>query len=218
MQTAKIQWAPKVRPEVIWQLYQREAQGLLDDELVDEVAWALYQRCESILMVTERRRVPCPGCLTIIVCPNERWSRRLPIVCPSCGWAATYGQYRDSWRHQDLHGGNAVYAFQAYVEQYAHAASPQARMLLIDGLIHAFHWSLKRNRPHGPAAVQLIAGTRESILAFLNRLTYGSGTATAGGDAASDQDAVEQVGSPKDGIRECSPYDAPLARSKTCSF
>src|SRR5690349_14144870 len=113
MKTATIQWAPKVRPERIWQLYQREAQGFLDDDLVNEVAWALYQRCESILMVTEGRRLPCPTCPTLIVCPTERWSRTTPIICPACGWTATYGQYRDSWRHQDLQGGNALYAFQA---------------------------------------------------------------------------------------------------------
>lgn len=192
MQTAKIQWAPKVDVEQIWQVYQREAQGILDDDLLNELAWALYQRCESILMVTEGRRMPCPLCQTIITCPEEHWSRRTPMFCPTCGWTTTYGQYRDSWRHQDLHGGNAVYAFQAYVDRYPHTTSPRQRMLLIDHLIHAFHWSLKRDRPHGPAAVQLVAGDRDTVVAFLDRLTYGSGTPGRSGAPASDQDVDMQ--------------------------
>ena len=174
--TAKIQWAPKVRLEQIWQLYRREAQGILDDDMLEEVAWALYQRCLSILMVTEGRRVPCPVCQTVITGP-EKWSRQLPIVCPTCSWTATYGQYRDSWRHQDLHGGNAVYAFQEYADQYPQARSPRQRMLLIDRLIHAFHWSLKRSRAHGPAAVQLLAGNRDAVIAFLDQLTLWRGHA-----------------------------------------
>jgi hypothetical protein len=193
MKTATIQWAPKVRPERIWQLYHREPQGLLDDDVVNEVAWALYQRCESILMVTEGHRLPCPACTTQIVCPTERWSRTTPIICSACGWMATYGQYRDSWRHQDLRAGNALYAFQTYVDTYRHAASSRERMLLIDQLLHAFHWSLKRNRPHGPAAVQLLAGDKETICAFLDKLTYGSTAKPPGTEESRTQDGREHV-------------------------
>jgi hypothetical protein len=62
-----IRWAPKVRQEQIWRLYQNDARGLIDEELIDEVGWALYSRCQSILWVTDRNRVPCPRCHHVIL-------------------------------------------------------------------------------------------------------------------------------------------------------
>ena len=169
----KIRWAAKVSRDKILRLYQNDAQGLVDEALIDEVGFDLYLRCQSILMVTEAKRVPCPRCDDEIVCQAERWSRHTAIACPRCGWSCTYGQYRDSWRHQDLHGGNAVYAFKAFVDQYERATAPRERMLLIDRLIQAFHWSIRHNRRHGPAAPNLIAGSREQVLAFLDQLALG---------------------------------------------
>jgi hypothetical protein len=88
----RIRWAPKVPREKIWRLYQIDARGIVDEELIDDVGLALYLRCQSILMVTGCKQVPCPRCAEIIVCPGERWSRQYRIVCPACSWQATYGQ------------------------------------------------------------------------------------------------------------------------------
>jgi predicted RNA-binding Zn-ribbon protein involved in translation (DUF1610 family) len=170
----RIRWAPKVRRAKIRRLYQTDALGLLDEALIEEVGFALLQRCESILMVTEARRLPCPQCGAVIDCPAPRWRRGLPILCPACAWQATYGQWRDSWRHQDLTGGNALPAFRAFVEQYPQAAAPRTRLLLIDRLIHAFHWSARRRRFHAPAAAGLIEGDLEAVMAFLDELTHGT--------------------------------------------
>jgi hypothetical protein len=172
----RIRWAAKVRPEKIWRLYQQDARGLVDEELIEEIGWALYQRCQSILWVTDRSCVSCPRCHHVIVCPGERWSRRCPIHCPECSRQATYGQWRDSWRHQDLWGGNAMPAFRAFVAAWERATAPRERMLLIDRLIHAFHWSLRQNRPFGPAVRNLIEGRYDEVVAFLERLTYGEGS------------------------------------------
>jgi hypothetical protein len=172
----RIRWAPKVSRERIWRLYQTDARGIVDEELIDDVGLALYLRCRSILMVTGCKQVPCPRCGQIIDCPGERWSRQYRIVCPACSWQATYGQYRDSWRHRDLYGGNAMEAFRAFVKQYEHAATPRERMLLIDRLIHAFHWSIRRNQPFRPAAQNLIEGSLDEVIGLLDRLTYGDGS------------------------------------------
>jgi hypothetical protein len=174
-----IRWAPKVRQELIWRLYQNDARGLIDEELIEEVGWALYTRCQSILWVTDRNRVACPRCHHVILCPVDRWSRGAPIICPLCAWQATFGQWRDSWRHRDLFGGNAMPAFRAFVEHWERASSPCDRILLIDRLIHAFHWSLRKNQPFGPAGRNLIEGRYDEVAAFLDRLTYGEGS-TAG--------------------------------------
>ena len=174
-QQERIQWAPKVRREKVWRLYQQDAHGGADEALLEEVAFDLYQRCESIVMVTENNCVPCPRCHTIVVAPAAHWSRALLIICPDCGWRATYGQLRDSWRHRDLHGGNAMYAFRAYVESYPQQTSPRERMVAIDRLINAFHWSVRQDRAFGPAARNLIEGSSDEVATFLDRLTYGDG-------------------------------------------
>ncbi len=173
MTDLRIRWAPKVRQEEIWRLYQTDARGLVDEELIDAVGWALYSRCQSIVWVTDRNRVACPSCHHVIVCFGERWSRQQPVVCSECPWKATYGQWRDSWRHRDLWGGNAMPAFRAFVAAWERCPVPRDRMLLIDRLIHAFHWSLRQNQPFGPAARILIEGRYEEVVAFLDRLTYG---------------------------------------------
>lgn len=44
-------WAPRVPKALIARLYETSARNLLDDELVDEVGYALLVRCESMLDV-----------------------------------------------------------------------------------------------------------------------------------------------------------------------
>jgi hypothetical protein len=41
-----IRWAHKLRPEKLRRLYELDAQGLADAELIDEVGDTLYSRCE----------------------------------------------------------------------------------------------------------------------------------------------------------------------------
>jgi hypothetical protein len=43
-------------------------------------------------------------------------------------------------------------------------------MILIDTLIHLFHWNSAQGRP---LAVSLIEGSMKSTMAFLDRLAYG---------------------------------------------
>jgi hypothetical protein len=50
----RIQWANRVSQIKIWQLYQSDARGILDEELIDEVGIALYARAQSILLLTIR--------------------------------------------------------------------------------------------------------------------------------------------------------------------
>ena len=51
----KIFWSPKIRQSKIWQLYQNDARGTIDEILVEDVGLALLQRCESIRLVTQRK-------------------------------------------------------------------------------------------------------------------------------------------------------------------
>ena len=46
-------------------------------------------------------------------------------------------------------------------------------MLLIDQLLHGFHWYYKTGKPTRPVAINLIEGRLREVIAFLDRLTYG---------------------------------------------
>jgi len=177
-------WAPKVRPERIWQLYQNDARGTIDEVLVHDVGIALYQRCESLLLVTSGR-VTCPTCGTIF---QTSWLGGRPEAvnqCPSCQWTITNGQYHATWRHQDLRAGNAEVAFRSYVEAYPRARSSRERTLLIDQLIHAFHIDLKSRAPNRSAANNLIEGSHARVVAMLDRLADDARGAPDRSDATS---------------------------------
>ena len=177
---AEVRWARRVSKTSIRRLYESDAQGLLDEEMLDEVGMALYARCESILTVYEARdlgRVRCPVC--------ERVERRVVIQrqggleerlsCPECGWSLTWHEYRRTFQRRQLNSGGALPAFQAFVRAYALARTPQQKMLAVDRLLHEYHYSVK-GQPDVPTravAVNLLDGRLTDVVAFLDELTYG---------------------------------------------
>jgi hypothetical protein len=172
-------WEPRVAPEKIRRLYETDAQGMLDEELLDDVAFALYARCDSTLTVTEavRGRVKCPHCSQICerIKAQTGSSREDVLRCGHCSWELTWGIYHDSFQGQQLIGRGAVDAFRAYMEQFPSVRSPQEKMLLIDRLIHAMHKELA-NTPQWPAAFNLIEGSVNAAVSLLEGLAYGPGS------------------------------------------
>jgi hypothetical protein len=138
------------------------------------VAFVLFLRCQSILLATEAHegRVTCPRCGSKI---SHDWDKAAALTCPGCSWQTTWGAYFKTYQDKNLHGGGAVFAFRAYVEEYPHANSARLRWLLIDRLIHVFHHEL-RGQPTRPAACNLIGGTWPEVEALLNELAYGAGS------------------------------------------
>ncbi|MHB0877921.1 MAG: hypothetical protein ACYC5O_17935 [Anaerolineae bacterium] len=191
----RIHWAPKVQPGKIRHLYETDALGIVDDELVDDVGSALLERCRAVLMVSAGR-VACPRCGTEFALtpgtspwvPHTAAQESAPVTCPTpnCGWQTTWVEWHASWRHRELLGTKALPAIEEYSERYPKALSPRARMLLIDALIHAFHWDLIAQLPNRSAANNLIEGNHEQVVAFLDALTYGPGS-TEGLDARRDE-------------------------------
>lgn len=172
MNQNQIQWAPKVRGFKIRQLYENDARGILDEDLIDEVGYALYARCESVWMVTERR---CPECKERCV---QREDAEPLLACPVCGWSTTWKAYKRSYKGKRIHGGRAYEFFLAYMDEFLRAREPRAKMLAIDRVIHALHESLNQIWTT-PASVNLIEGTRDEVIALLDDLAYGD-TADAG--------------------------------------
>lgn len=191
-----VRWAPRVAPAKIRRLYQTDALGIYDEELIDEVGFGLYARCQSLLTVTEAAagRVGCPRCGAILL----REMRDAPdeMLRCACGWETSWARYHRMWRHQELYGGGAVDAFAAFVRDWPRTATPQRKMLLIDELIHRWHWQTRDDHALGrPVGVNLIEGSRAQVLALLDALTSGSeaGTPAQTDPHAHESPAVEGV-------------------------
>jgi len=182
-QRSEIVWAPRVSLSKIRELYLKESQGICDDELIDDVGFRLYSRCDSILEYTEAHngRVKCKRCAaagknTYILRTTHKPGEMLQ--CPACGWQVRWRVYVAESEKLDgqLHGSNALAAFQHYVEWFPSCSTREEKILAIDQLIHEFHWILvagKELEPHKPAGVNLLRGTTTEVLELLNQLTYG---------------------------------------------
>jgi hypothetical protein len=168
----RIHWAPKLRQYKIRQLYENDAKGIIDEELIDEVGYALYARCEAVWMVTERR---CPECRE--QCQMSE-GKDPTMTCPGCGWSTSWKAYKRSYKGKRIHGGRAYEFFLSYMDEFRRATGPRQKMLAIDRVIHALHESLNQVWTT-PASVNLIEGTRDEVIGFLDSLAYGDVTDSA---------------------------------------
>lgn len=170
----KISWSPKIRQAKIWQLYQNDALGAVDEILVEDVGLSLLHRCQSIWLVT-RREVECPRCGMVFLLSELGSWNMLPGVriCPTpgCGWEITAEEWHDSWRHRELLGTAAIPAIETYLHDYPRAQTTEERMVCIDQLIHSFHISLQTGKTTRSFANNLIEGSHDQVVEFLDRLS-----------------------------------------------
>jgi hypothetical protein len=166
----EISWARRVKQETIRRLYTLDAKGVFDDELVDEVGYAILARCESIRTVTRAHAglATCPRCRGVI---EHEWAKERALVC-GCGWQTTWGEYLRTYQGKQLHGGKAYPMFRAFIDHWPAARSYREKMLVIDALIHACHGEFKGSMGR-PAACNVIEGTMKELAAFLDELAYG---------------------------------------------
>ena len=170
----KITWSPKIRQSKIWQLYQNDALGAVDEVLIEDVGLGLLERCRSIWLVTNRQ-AECPRCgATFTLCEPGSW-KMLPGVqtCPTpdCRWETTAEQWHESWKHRELLGTAAMPAIVTYLDEYPRARTTQERMICIDQLIHSFHISLRTGKATRSFANNLIEGSHDQVVEFLDRLS-----------------------------------------------
>lgn len=182
-----VRWAPRVQPQKIRQLYALDARGIYDEALIDEVGAALYSRCLSIVHVSDAMigKVHCPQCDTII--QRSRADAAAILQCPTCQWHAPWRNYHNTYRTQELGAGGARDMFEDFVKTWEHVRTPREKMLLIDQLLHRWHWETRAQRPAfglgRPTGLNLIEGNKQQVLALLDSLTYGEGS-TPGTKAA----------------------------------
>ena len=168
--------APRVKPHLIRHLYESDAQGIEDEELLDDVGWRLFSRCQSFLQADQacKGRAPCPACGELVL---HGLRKNDLLHCAACGWECPWGDYLKTIRNQQLNGGPEVVAlFQDFVDTFPQARKPAEKMLQIDLLIHGFHHYLRSGRTRRPVGVNLIDGDLQFVIEFLDQLTYGPGS------------------------------------------
>ncbi len=172
----KIRWAPRVQRHKIRLLYENDARGILDEVLLEDVGLALLDRCRSVILVS-RAEVECPRCGAVIAVGFGRPDPDAPIPCPGadCGWSTTARQWHASWAGRQLNGSRALPVFEEFAADYPGAVDHRRRMLLIDQLLHAFHWILGQDTPGRSVANNLIEGSHAQVLELLDGLAYGDG-------------------------------------------
>lgn len=103
-----IQWAARISPEQVRRLYRLNAQGLYDDDLIAEVGWGLYARCQDVMLVHDAMRgeVPCPVCGKIVLRETMRGLPSSSLApsevstdCPHCRRPITWRQCREALRN-----------------------------------------------------------------------------------------------------------------------
>ena len=175
-----IKWAKRVSQELISRLYNQSASGICDDELIDEVGWALYARCESIISATngfEKKVLTCLNCGKDVALADNIFD------CP-CGFHATWEEFKKSYKGKQLHAANAMPIFLAYQKDFPRAKTYGEKLICIDVLIHSFHLKMsyykeldsydiedenvELNRPVG---ANLIEGKLSEVILFLDKLS-----------------------------------------------
>lgn len=167
-------WSRRVRRDLIRRLYEMDARGIHDDELLDQVGYALLARCEDMIEVTRAAggEVLCPSCRQAIRHPVE--DDHL-LACAGCGWRIKWRDFRKTFRNKKLQGREALGPLTEFVEVFPRSRSYSQKIIAIDRLIHTFHAQL-RKWPTAPIAKSLLEGTVKEVVEFLDALTYGQHT------------------------------------------
>lgn len=175
----KFHWAKRVSRGDIRRLYESDARGLLDEELLEELHFAIYARVLDMFEVRAAQtfgRVKCRACGALLGQPYRMGagSKEIPLHCAQCGWQTTCGEFYASYTGKSLLPGSVVEIFEAYLERFPAAHTTAEKMLLIDWLIHQFH--IHQGVARMPVGENVIQGTGEQVRALIEGLASGAGS------------------------------------------
>ncbi len=165
-------WAGRVPRHKIAELYKKDVLGICDEDLIDEVGIGLLVRIREIFRAREANSglARCPYCRRGIA---HDFDPAFLIRCESCNWELAWSEYQKSFQGKHLIASGMTAFMKEYLEDYQVAKSPQQKMILIDTLIHRYHWELEGGLT-GPGARDLIGGKPQDVIDFLNELSYGT--------------------------------------------
>ena len=166
-------WEPRVSPRRVEELYRQEAAGVVDQALLEDVAFGLLARCRDILESNEAAagRPKCHGCQARLEMALD--AQGSPVLnqevrCPACGWQVTWAEYFRSLSGKKLRGCGALPVFREFVWRME-SSSPAEWMMHIDWLMHQFHKDVKGRRTHS-VMTNVLAGKAWELEALLERL------------------------------------------------
>jgi hypothetical protein len=80
--------------------------------------------------------------------------------------------YKKTIKYKHLFAGGMKPFLEEFVREFPHARTHSDRFILIDTLIHRYHWEYA-GKPSRPGACCLIEGKLKDIMPFLDTLSYG---------------------------------------------
>lgn len=169
-------WSPKLSRQTLKRLYESDAKGLMDEELIDNVGYTLYARClqgRDERLLIESGKLKCHHCAEIL---KVRGMGAL-IECP-CGYQYMFRDYMRSFRTANMPSGAATAIFNAFIEDWPRARGYAEKMRLVDGLIHEFHINLNSGVKGRFVGVNLIEGSKKQIEDLILGLAYGGSGST----------------------------------------
>ena len=188
----KFHWAKRVSRTDIQRLYESDARGMLDEDLLDKVHFAVHARVCDMFEVREAQqtgRVKCRNCGAPIPQPYQMGShsKNNVLKCAQCGWQVTCGEFYESYTGGSMLPGSVFNLFESYLERFPKAKTAPEKMLLIDWLIHQFH--INQGVARMPVGVNVIQGTTNQVRELIETLA-GSPNSTQGLSSLEDWRAV----------------------------
>ncbi|HML45134.1 MAG TPA: hypothetical protein PKE04_00110 [Clostridia bacterium] len=155
----EIRWAARVPRDKIKRLYMSDANGRLDEELLQDVGYAFLARAESVIATNRihaNNIVACPSCGEDVLRYDDAYT------C-ICGWTIAAKNLHLTYKGKQLIGPSIVGFAEKFIADWNGAlGDPRKQMLAIDYLIHRFHWEMTEI-PTRPVAVNYIEGNIEEI-------------------------------------------------------
>ncbi|MEE4194648.1 MAG: hypothetical protein V2J07_05555 [Anaerolineae bacterium] len=165
-------WAARIPKESIARIYENDADGLYDEQLINQVAFMLLMRCESMVIAEDARngRALCPVCGRLI---NHDAQKGTQLICPYCSWVGSWDAYRASMDGLHLIAPGLIPFLIEYSKHMTDQLSLKEKVFWIDWLIHRVHWE-GTALPGQPGAVSLLRGRASDVNEFLRQLNAGT--------------------------------------------
>ncbi len=164
----KYRWSAKLSRQKLKRLYENDAKIIYDEELVDDIGYALYARC---LQGRDERALISAGKLKCHGCGEILSYKRGLIEC-GCGSQYLFRDYMRSFRTNNMPSGSATHIFNKFIETWPRATTYPDKMRLVDGLVHEFHINLVTGVKGRFVGINLIEGTKKQIEDLLLSLAY----------------------------------------------
>ncbi len=175
----KIVWSERVSPQKIHRLFESDAQGMLNEDLLNEVGYGMYACCQDNLELAEanRGRVKCRNCGSIILrkIVDGKFDRSEVLHCERCSWKVALKDYHPSLlRAAPAPPYEPEQVYRSFVHEWPLARSASEKLLLIDRLIHK--WHIHYRDVGWPLGTSVVKATAAQMIDLLEGLACAPGS------------------------------------------